>query len=601
MSSDTTRREFMEGAATLPLVLGGDDGLLESLLPEWLSDEDVASTDYQFIIGTEAQRQEINAAENLIFYELPSAKVFDAVEDEDAPVSGQYDWTKVASTGSDPTFDAATIEGATEVRGTVRDGTDTTVYDSETSTVGDGTTTADHQAVNTDRAEIGEDIASDKHNFPEFTPNTGTSEGRPELNFKYFGNNIRFEELTSKSYEIQGLAYKDGYVYVSEVTDDGTPSVIHKLNTDGSETGETYSVPHSASDHVSALAWSGGYLWACAFNNGKIYKIDFEAKSAVGSFDTPNQQGPTAIAFLPVSTGGEKLLVSEWQLDTAYLVNQEDALSDGTLSGNEFRTLDNGIETTIQGLKYRNGTLYVNLDNDRTLKRAIPFADEIGDGMPLLWDSNEWVTAQGVATNECQDLAYNPKTNNWFTADISNTLYTGVEGVSQNIPVNYQSLSVVDGGVEDYKVLAADYAARHDHPIMAETTPAWVECWFYDNPKSSGQEVYALASNLDVSNRVVIGVNTTETNGATNYYQWTPTNGWRDMGIARPDNAQWVKWGWHFTGSVCIPYISTDGGRSWQQGNVEASDAVTFARFGPDISSTDSSLKYGGITIKPIR
>ncbi len=55
--------------------------------------------------------------------------------------------------------------------------------------------------------------------------------------------------------EPEGITYDGQHLYVGEDTGGSGAATIHKLNTDGSETGETFTFADSSFNHTNTIEW----------------------------------------------------------------------------------------------------------------------------------------------------------------------------------------------------------------------------------------------------------------------------------------------------------------------------------------------------------
>lgn len=446
--------------------------------------------------------------------------------------------------------------------------------------------------------ETGETLSSEQSIHPDHTQTTGINQGQTAFYIPYHGAGFESTYLTTYGFQPQGLAFKDDALYVAEVTDVvGTPSTIHEAARDGTLTGNTYQLVPDNANHVSSMQWHDGYLWALDYTSDTVYQIDWAAKTTVGSFTTGVD--PSSMTFIPTQDGEWKILVMYWQSDTAQLINYQGALTDGTVTGNIYRTLSNGVNSRPQGCRWLNGNLYIRSEMRELTKHYIGFADTLAEGTPLKNTNVQWYdkTSEMQATD---DLAFDADTGTWFMCEENNwELYSARECHHDKILGGLESWPYVAGGPEGAaKVVDADAAVvsglNHVGVTYASAIPGWVETWYYDDASAS-KSVYTAVSGATIASRQTIGVNTGQTNGGTNYYRWNGTDGWVDTGVARPTNPRWVKFAWGLTGSEALFRISTDGGRTWENAGSTTTQGLAVGRLAIEASS--GSARIGPWTV----
>lgn len=421
----------------------------------------------------------------------------------------------------------------------------------------------------------------------------------------YEGPGLNFGSFHGVDWPFQGLCYAPPYDrwFVAEIPETGT-TIIHEMSGDGTATGASFQMPDGSPtpNKVQSLSWHDGYLWSVEANPAKVYQIDWEAKQVLGSYrigkTVVNSGTPIANTFVPTSSGDVKHLVSIWGdgEPRAYLIDYENAIKDGTASGNVFRELVDDVDAgRIQGMLYHGGALYVNTDNCYngdttgfgsyvTFKIVFPYADLFENGAPLIGDRYLWwwPHAHLDYSTPIQDIGYNPTTGVFWTPIESGTtglydLYGGFEGYPETLPFDWQmwrSSSVGGPGFRrSIHVDSAENTGTHSQEIFLTEQPADVEVWFFDDRETSKSVTVAVAQSQYPENaKHALGVNTDYS--SSEFMGYNTTDGWHTTGISRPESAQWMKFRWELDGSATSTAISRDGGETWTAAGSYTSDAT---------------------------
>lgn len=459
-------------------------------------------------------------------------------------------------------------------------------------------------------------------------PATGPDRG---FDVEFSQPGIAFERFATVDFQPQGMAYRDDRLYAAQVTDSpGNPSTIHELALDGSPTGETFTLPNDDAVHTSGLEWHDDRLWAIDYAANRVFAVDWGARRVVGSFRYGNgvlsDENVSAGTFVPTRDGGAKLLLSCWRSNSTHLIDHEAAIEDGTAAGNVSRVLQNGPFISPQGLEYHDGELYVNWDvpgTNSVTNAPCPYADGIPHGFSLS-DGLDWWTYQNTSETALQDLAYDPDREVWYTAgEYERGLFRARERPLRYAPQPWNVWDVVAAGEEgSASALPAD---ERSHPsergrgrgrgrgrrpagssavldvdadaasgqralgLLVSPFTAWTEVWYYDDT-AADKRVYAAVSE-EGEDRVTLGVNGSQADGADRYYRWNSADGWEDTGVERPDEPRWIRFGWHAAGDAMRLYVSTDG-ETWEAAGVETGAATRVKYL--HLEAYDGSQAYVG-------
>lgn len=446
--------------------------------------------------------------------------------------------------------------------------------------------------------------------------------GRDTARMTWDGVRVDMSQFFNVSYEPQGVTYASstGQWYLAEVTDtSGSPSTIHEYNTDGTSTGNTFTLPDESTtpNHVSGLDTRGnGFIWAIDYNAGKVYKVDWSAQAVDGSFTigggTLESNYPSCGGFVPMSDGTSKLAVTIWNSSNLYVVNEGQAITDGTASGNVFRTLDDNMDDgRIQGFLHYNGYYYFNKDNAgssgssyQTYKGPAPYVDEYADGDPVFKRGYEYVWAQPAieASTPMQDIGINPNSGYFWTCEEANfDVFRATESSTTGLPNNWSTFSL-DAKTGPYwdNSLLHDNAVDNSRIIQQfwqNANPVEITAHIYDHTNNS--ENYLAVSTTDTATRNTMAINSSQTSNYV-YMAWNSTDGWHETGVSRPSSAQWVQWRWTMDGSQTTTEISKDGGQTWSTAGTYTVEALNGAIAMLEGGDTSSTLYFGPLEIRPL-
>lgn len=461
--------------------------------------------------------------------------------------------------------------------------------------------------------------------------------GSASYELRYDGPGIDLTMLTDPAWEPQGVCYAESMDrwYVAEVTDTTTPSTIHEFTEDGVATGNTFQFATATPNpnHANSLVWHDGHLWCAEYNSDTVYKIDWAAKAVVGSFTLGNGvvDGDKlgAITFVPTSRGTYKLLASMWgSTSTAvYFVNPNDAIADGTATGNIYRTLSDAIDTgRLQGLLYDNGRLYVTHDampngnppstagwgSYPVLKLAFPYADSFVDGDPLIAGRYVWQWLTRIPYDDpIQGIGLNPSNGTfWVCSEALGQIHSG----GQKKAVNHLSDSWNDWQLHDFSGPNDDWqksielnnavaSGKRDQHLYMTRQPADVEVWIHDDLADVGtadekRTYVSVAEPQNVHNDTENALAINSAQSGTEYVAWNSTDSWHLTGVTRPSSPQWIKFRWQMDGSQTTTSISKDGGATWTTIKTYTHSATALGVLIPQVS-TGTPTYLGPFTITP--
>ncbi len=350
-----------------------------------------------------------------------------------------------------------------------------------------------------------------------------------------------------------------------------------------------------------------GELWVADANAFETKIVDFDAGTVV---DTIAHEGSVSgtiwVGSIPTTQQVRKLIFRNYTGTDAYLVDADGARADGTTSGNIETALNAGDASRSQAIAWRDGHLYISKHGELQ-KVSAHHADEMAEGYPLgTGDGIEWNAPNNWDTLE--DLTFNHDTNEWYVLDSNQNgaatqgILSGSEQYGTQLPTEWDQFSVVSGGVLAPFSLSLDSdvsSSTHVVQFSQNSLTGWVEAWVFDDLATTDKKTYITVNKGGggFGSRTLLSINTAQTNGDTNYYWWTDTDGWTDTGVARPDTARWVGFGFYLTGGNCEFYVSTDLGQTWQAGGSTSNGSSTVAQTG--VQADLGVTEYSGARVVP--
>jgi len=267
------------------------------------------------------------------------------------------------------------------------------------------------------------------------------------------GNCAVVDTITAPDNDTLGLAWDNGYLWVSE--DDGTTysGVIFKIDTDGNIL-SSFDAPGQSSlgPGPMGLAFDGTYLWSVDFLDDKIYKLS-KSGAVIGSIPAPSG----------ISSGlvwdGTNLWVSEWFSYEIYKLNPENGQILMSFNAPDFE------EEYPYGLAWDGAHLWASNSNGiymldpatgAVLESCNDSAFKYGKAYGMTWDgrylwAGGWISDSiikiDVPTLETsQDLTLSGGWDSTFTAQSSDTVINSltISGTSGTFEIDNIVLQEVD-------------------------------------------------------------------------------------------------------------------------------------------------------------
>lgn len=412
------------------------------------------------------------------------------------------------------------------------------------------------------------------------------------------GPGMDFEPLIDidGDYTPEGLAYKDGHIYVGERD---SPCTIREYTVDGEKTDREYEFEDLRVDHTNTMDWYDGNLWISDSSTSTTYILDWgDEPELVDTFAQEDPYSGTWRAIIPTSDGTPKLVATQFRGPRAWVFDLESTLEDGTWRGNVDKTIRNGFWTNIQTFEWHKGAMYTTT-HKWIAKNWVPFADQWNDEFPITSYNIEWAYDIEVGTDLLEQLTYNEDDNEFYLCDRGGLgmIYRGIETYNANRNDPWSGWGTVSGGYNAERVMTVNQPGARtleftwDDSGRGEEKVGWLDVWYRDSGDVDEKNVGAgfISGQNDFYGLGVWTDVNTENYAVHNGEEWV------DTGIERVDDRTWIKLGFSIHNDRVSTHISKTHGQTWEEAAVFEGDSMGTHR--PHIRNEGGEARIGNWTV----